>query len=237
MLNGFVYYDIVKNFWNKATVFDEFCVEEEVRKMVAKNESLKGKSRVQLGLRPYKGKEIRSNILGLNVLITQEHVAKMLGLDKEGEDVNQYKLKSKYTDSIKQDLFPPGTKEKDFGKAKFMKKNFQFTFKVFLASIITREGGKDTISLPHRHFIWFMYKRVKINLAGLIFEHLCSCISESHTKPRVTLHHPRLIFEIIRQTQLIEIVRTRESLRVFKTAKYDATVLINMGLAKCNTRF
>jgi hypothetical protein len=212
MLNGFVYYDIVKNFWNKATVFDEFCAEEEVRKMVAKNESLKGKSRVQLGLRPFNGKEIRSNILGLNVLITQEHVAKMLGLDNEGEDVNQYKLKSKYTDSIKQDLFPPGTKEKDFGKAKFMKKHFQFAFKIFLASIITREGGKDTISLPHRHFIWFMYKRVKINLAGLIFEHLCSCISESHTKPRVTLYHQRLISEIIRQTQLIEIVRTKERL-------------------------
>jgi hypothetical protein len=212
MLNGFVYYDIVKNFWNKATVFDEFNVEEEVRKMVANDESLKGKTRVQLRLRPFKGKEIRSNLLAINVLITQEHVAKVLGLDNEGENVNQYKLKSKYFESIKQDLFPSGTKEKDFGKAKCMKKNFQFAFKVFLASIITREGGKDTIYLPHMHFIWFMYKRVKINLAGLIFEHLCSCISESHTKPRVTLYHRRLISEIIRQTQLIEIVRTKERL-------------------------
>jgi hypothetical protein len=81
MLNGFVYYDIVKKLWNKATVFDEFNADEEVRKMVAKDESLKGKTRVQLGLRPFKGKEIRSNLLGINVLITQEHVAKVLGLD------------------------------------------------------------------------------------------------------------------------------------------------------------
>jgi hypothetical protein len=132
MLNGFVYYDIVKNFWNKATVFDEFCAEEEVRKMVAKDESLKGKSRVQLGLRPYKGKEIRSNLLGLNVLITQEHMAKVLGLDNKGEDVNQYKLKSKYTNSIKQDLFPPGTKKRDYGKAKCMKRIFNLLSRYFL---------------------------------------------------------------------------------------------------------
>jgi hypothetical protein len=232
MLNGFVYYDIVKNFWNKATVFDEFCAEEEVRKIVGNDESLKGKTRVQLGLRPFKGKEIRSNLLGINVLITQEHVAKVLGLDNKGEDVNQYKTKSKYTECIKKDLFPSGTKERDFGKAKCMKMEFHFAFKVFLSSIITREGGRDTSSLPHRHFIWFMHKRVKINLAGLLFEHLCWCISESHTKPKVTLHHPTLISEIIRQTQLIEIVRTKERQRVFNTAKFDATILVNMMLAK-----
>jgi hypothetical protein len=139
MLNGFVYYDIVKNFWNKATIFDEFNAEEEVRKMVAKDKSLKGKTRVQLGLRPFKGKEIRSNLLGINVLITQEHVAKVLGLDNEGENVNLYKVKSKYADSIREDLYPTGTRDAELGKAKFMKKEFNFAFKVFLASIITRE--------------------------------------------------------------------------------------------------
>jgi hypothetical protein len=29
MLNGFVYYDIVKYFWNKATIFDKFNTDEE----------------------------------------------------------------------------------------------------------------------------------------------------------------------------------------------------------------
>jgi hypothetical protein len=31
MLNGFVYYDVVKNFWNKAYVYDKFEADEEVR--------------------------------------------------------------------------------------------------------------------------------------------------------------------------------------------------------------
>ena len=184
MLNGFVYYDIVKNFWNKATIFDEFNAEEEVRKMVAKDKSLKGKTRVQLGLRPFKGKNIRSNLLGINVLITQEHVAKVLGLDNDGEIVNQYKLKSKYADSIKEDLYPAGRKDSELGMAKLMKSEFNFAFKVFLTSIITREGGNDTISWPHRHFLWFLHIRVKINLAELLFEHLYWCINESHHKAK-----------------------------------------------------
>ncbi|KAK2361925.1 hypothetical protein QL285_087030 [Trifolium repens] len=232
MLNGFVYYDIVKNFWHKAYVFDEFNANEEVSKLVAKDKTLRGKTRVQLGLRPFKGKEIRSNLLGIDVMITQEHVAKILGLDNKGQDVNAYKLKSKYTEAIKEDLFPAETKEKEFGRAKFMKKEFNFAFKVFLASIIPREGGKDTISVPHKHFLWFLHKRVKINLASLLFEHLCSCIVENQTKAVATLHHPRLISEIIRQTKLIEILRQREKLRVFQTAKYDATILVNMKLVK-----
>ncbi|KAK2374113.1 hypothetical protein QL285_075095 [Trifolium repens] len=230
MLNGFVYYDIVKYFWQKATIFDKFCADEEVRKMVEKDSSLKGKTRSQLGLRPYKGKEIRSNIMGINVLITQEHIAKILGLDNEGENVDEYGEKSKHVESIKKDLFFPGCANNDFGKAKFMKQNFIFAFKVFLASIITREGGYDTISLPHRHFIWFMYKKVKINLAKLLFDHLCFTLSKSRTKSPSIIHHPRLISEIIRQTKLIEIVSTKEKLRVFNTAKYDASVLVNMKL-------
>ncbi|KAK2403280.1 hypothetical protein QL285_052735 [Trifolium repens] len=198
--------------------------------MVEKDGSLKGKTRTQLGLRPYRGKEIRSNIMGINVLITQEHIAKILGLDNEGENVDEYGEKSKHIESIKKDLFLPGSTNNDFGKAKFMKQNFSFAFKVFLASIITREGGYDTISLPHRHFIWFLYKKVKINLAKLLFDHLCFTISKSRTKSPSMIHHPRLISEIVRQTKLIHIISTKEKLRVFNTAKYDASVLINMHL-------
>ncbi|KAK2423232.1 hypothetical protein QL285_033697 [Trifolium repens] len=228
MLNGFVYYDIVKYFWQKATVFDRFSADEEVRKMVEKDSSLRGKSRRELGLKPYRGKEIRSNILGINVLITQEHIAKVLGLDNEGENVDDYDEKSKHLEAIKRDLFLLGSSNNDFGKAKFMRHDFGFAFRVFLASIITREGGYDTISIPHRHFIWFMYKRVKINLAKILFDHLCLTITKSRTKSPSIIHHPRLISEIIRQTKFTDILSTREKLRVFNTAKFDANVLVNM---------
>ncbi|WJX94404.1 hypothetical protein P8452_75823 [Trifolium repens] len=156
----------------------------------------------------------------------------MLDLDNEGEKVGSYKANSKYAESIKADLFPSGTRESDFGKAKCMKKEYHFAFKVVLASMVTREGGKDSISWPHWHLIWFMQQRVKINLADILFEHLCLCINESHHKATATIHHSRLISELIRQTKLIEILRTKEKLRVFCTVKFDATILVNMQLVK-----
>jgi hypothetical protein len=75
-----------------------------------------------------------------------------------------------------------------------------------------------------------MLKRVKINLSKMLFDHLCFCISESHNKAKVIIHHPRLISELIRKTKLIEILRTKEKLRVFCIAKFDATILVNMKL-------
>jgi hypothetical protein len=153
-------------------------------------------------------------------------------LDNEGENVDDYDDKSKHLESIKKDLFFPDISKADFGRAKFMKQKFNFAFRVFLASIITREGGFDTISVPHRHFIWFLYKKVKINLAELLFDHLCFTISKSRTKSPSVIHHPRLISEIIRQTRLTDILSSKEKLRVFQTAKYDANVLVNMKLVK-----
>ncbi|WJX13325.1 NADH:ubiquinone reductase (H(+)-translocating) [Trifolium repens] len=228
MLNGFVYYDIVKYFWQKAKVYDRASADEEYRNLVAKNKALRGKTRQELGLKPYRGREIRSNILGINVVITQTHIAKILGLDNKGEDIDMYDKKSKHLDSINQDLFKPGSSNKDFGKIKFMRHKFEFAFRVFLDTIVTRKGGLDTISIPHKHFIWFLYKKVKVNLAKILFDHLCLTISESRTKIPSNIHHPRLISELIRQTKLTDILSAKEKLRVFQTAEYDATVLVNM---------
>jgi hypothetical protein len=159
MLNGFVYYDIVRNFWVKAYVSDQAAAKEEVRKKMEDDQSLRGKSRAHMGLRPFKGTEIRSNILGLKVVITKEHIAKMLGLDNEGENISTYKSGSKYEDSIKQDLFHAGTV--DYGRSVNLKPYYFGAFRILIASIITRGGGTYTISWPHMHFIWFMLKRLK----------------------------------------------------------------------------
>ncbi|KAK2456539.1 hypothetical protein QL285_003898 [Trifolium repens] len=228
MLNGFVYYDIVKYFWQKAKVYDKESADKEYKDMVEKNKELRGKTRKELGLKPYRGREIRSNILGINVVITQAHIAKILGLDNKGEDIEVYDKKSKYLDSIHQDLFKSGCSKKDFGKIMNMKHTFEFAFRMCLSTIFTRKGGLDTISIPHRHFIWFLFKRVKVNLAKILFDHMCLTINEGRTKIPSVIHHPRLISELIRQTKLTDIVSAKEKLRVFQTAKYDASVLVHM---------
>ncbi|KAK2404116.1 hypothetical protein QL285_053491 [Trifolium repens] len=228
MLNGFVYYGIVKYFWKKAKVYDRASADKEYKDMVEKNKELRGKTRKELGLKPYRGREIRSNILGINVVITQAHIAKILGLDNKGEYIEVYDKKSKHLDSIHQDLFKSGCTQKDFGKVMHMKHTFEFAFRMCLSTIFTRKGGLDTISIPHKHLIWFLYKRVKVNLAKILFEHMCFTINEGRTKIPSVIHHPRLISELIRQTKLTDIVSAKEKLRVFQTAKYDASVLVNM---------
>ncbi|KAK2382581.1 hypothetical protein QL285_070106 [Trifolium repens] len=109
-----------------------------------------------------------------------------------------------------------------------MKNTFEFAFRMCLSTIFTRKGGLDTISIPHKHLIWFLYKRVKVNLAKILFDHMCLTINEGRTKIPSVIHHPRLISELIRQTKLTDIVSAKEKLRVFQTAKYDASVLVNM---------
>jgi hypothetical protein len=103
-----------------------------------------------------------------------------------------------------------------------------------LAAIFTRNEGTYTISWPHKHFIFFMLKKVKINLAACLFEHLCTCITEGHHKSKSVIHHPRLISERLRQTKLIEVLRrgTPEKLRVFSPFKFKAQNLLNMKLIK-----
>jgi hypothetical protein len=230
ILNGFIYFDIVRNFWNKAYVYDQAAAKEEVRKMIEKDDSLKGKTRAQMGLRPFRGTEIRSNLVRIEVVITQEHIAKMLGLDNEGELINQYKAGSKYVDSIKKDLFPDNTT--NYGRSANLKIEFLVAFRILIVSIVTRGGGTDTISWPHKHMIWFMLKRVKVNLAACLFEHLCLSIVEGHHKSKPIIQHPRLIYEILRQTKLIEALRSREKLRVFNTLKFDGHNLVNIKLIK-----
>jgi hypothetical protein len=98
------------------------------------------------------------------------------------------KAGSKHVESIKKDLFPENTV--DQGKSANLKPEFLVAFRIIIASIITRGGGTDTISWPHKHMIWFMLHRVKVNLAACLFEHLCLSVVEGHHKSRSMIHHP-----------------------------------------------
>jgi hypothetical protein len=230
MLNGWVYFDLIRNFWVKAYVFDEDAAREEVRKLIKNKPELKGKTRAKLGLPPFKGTKVRSNLIGVHVVITQAHIAKMLGLDNQGENVFNYKTGKMYKEAIDQDLYET---KGDYGKVTNLKVEFIVAFRIMSASIFTRSGGSDTISWPHMHFLFFMLKKVKINLVACMFDHLCSCITEGHHKKRAVIHHPRLISELLRQTKLIEILKkTPKKLRVFSPDKFDAQNLLNRKLIK-----
>jgi hypothetical protein len=79
-----VYYDLVKQFWTKAMVFDRKFADNQEAIFLSKNPKAPGLTREHMGLEAFRRTEIRSTLLGIKVVITQEHIAKLLKLDNTG---------------------------------------------------------------------------------------------------------------------------------------------------------
>jgi hypothetical protein len=84
MLNGPTYENLVKDFWVRAEVYNEEDARSEERQVVSRNPSLKGKTRREMGLKPFNCLEIRSAVMGIPVTITEEVIAKACRVAPEG---------------------------------------------------------------------------------------------------------------------------------------------------------
>jgi len=76
MLNGPTYVKLVKDFWIRAEVYDLEAAKAEELQTVTRNHSLKGKTRKEMGLEPFRQIEIRSVVMGIPLTITEEVIAK-----------------------------------------------------------------------------------------------------------------------------------------------------------------
>jgi len=81
MLNGPTYKTLVRHFWVRASVYDKEASEEEERNLSILYPELEGKSREEMGLEPFKGTEIRSTVMGVPVVISEEIIAYVLGVE------------------------------------------------------------------------------------------------------------------------------------------------------------
>ena len=84
MLNGPTYVKLVKDFWIRAEVYDEEAALLEERQVVARDPSLKGKTRKEMGLEPFRRTEIRSAVMGVPITIIEEVIAKACRAAPEG---------------------------------------------------------------------------------------------------------------------------------------------------------
>jgi hypothetical protein len=91
MLNGPTYTDLVKQFWMRAMVFDKKSADNQEAIFRAKNPRAAGYNMKQMKLEPFLRTDITSDLFGMNVVITQEHIAKLLKLDNTGEVISNYK--------------------------------------------------------------------------------------------------------------------------------------------------
>jgi len=84
MLNGPTYVNLVKDFWVRAEVYDQEAAILEERQAMARDPSLKRKSRKEMGLEPFRRLEIRLVVMGIPITIIEEVIARACRVAPEG---------------------------------------------------------------------------------------------------------------------------------------------------------
>lgn len=187
MLNGNTFPYLVKDFWVRYGVYDESSASLEECQKIVENEELKWKTKAEMGLEATKEVEIRLVVMGINVTITQGHIANLLNLDNIGRYDLNTKESSHESYLIKKYLF---LKTKDFGKVRNMRIEHRLLFRILIGCLIPREGSTNPLSLHHKHFIWFLENLELINLMAYIFHHMCEAIKDSNKHNKRNVPYP-----------------------------------------------
>ncbi|MCI32736.1 transport membrane protein [Trifolium medium] len=80
----------------KAKIYDESEANKEEEAVFLKDPQMQGKSRAEMGLKEFKGVEIRSTMAGLDITITKAHFVKLLKLKDQGKAISKYKKNEHY---------------------------------------------------------------------------------------------------------------------------------------------
>jgi len=169
MLNGPTYENLVRYFWVRAEIYDKYAAIMVEHEKVLIDPSLGGKTKEELGLKPFIETEIRSNIMGILVTITEEVIARACRRDDEGSiEENLNSITSPWKGIAKHSLFNGKAK----GKYKDMKKEHKVLQKFMQECFLPKGEGVDQLSLEHKVFLHFLVTFEKVNLPRYIFHHM-----------------------------------------------------------------
>src|SRR4030066_1450477 len=201
ILNGPTYGELVKHLWVRAEVFDEEAAELERQQHICEDKSKMGMTREQLGLPKFTHPYIQVNLLGMKVKISEAHIAKLLNLPCSG--ICKTKIKKQefqtFLTEINQKLFDGKSSEKVCN----LSNTHKLLLKIMNSSIFPRIGSKDQMSLDHKHFLYWLTEKLKINLPRYIFRNLCDAIKKGY-KEELHIPHARLLSELIHQSRMIQ---------------------------------
>jgi len=99
MLSGPTYLTLVRHFWVRAQLYDQKATQLELEEKVLIDPSLKGKTREEIGLEPFKGEEIRSSVQGIPVAISVDTIAGVIRRASEGKYIFGLKRQEKLLDT------------------------------------------------------------------------------------------------------------------------------------------
>jgi len=121
----------------------------EEQEKVLIDPSLEGKTREDMGLKPFTRTEARSNIMGIPITITKEIIGRACRRDVEGSfQCNMNKKTSSWIPVVRDTMFNGSAK----GKYKDMQKEHKVLQKLMQECFLPKGGGLNQLSLEHKVF-------------------------------------------------------------------------------------
>src|SRR4030065_203132 len=161
----------------------------------------KKKTRADFGLPELTETEIRSNVMGVDVTITQSMIARVMKVSEGGKFLKGSNSTSEWAKEIFKELH----EDRDSDKINDMRVEHRVLYKIILACLLPREGGTDQMSWDHKHLMLFLIRNMPVDFPQYIFNHLCQSLKENQSKKkRTVIPYGRLISEILHQGKLIQ---------------------------------
>jgi len=144
MLNGPTYENLVRYFWVKAEIYDKHTARMEEHEKVLIDPRFGGKTREELGLKPFPVTEICLNIMGILVTITEEVIARACIREVEGSIEENLNSKTRpWKEVVRGSLFNGNPK----GKYKDMQREHKVLQKLMHDCFLPIGGRVDQLSL------------------------------------------------------------------------------------------
>ena len=204
MLNGPSYENLVKYFWVRAEIYDSHAARLEEHEKVLIDPTLEGKTREELGLKPFTCTEIRSSIMGISVFIIEKVIARVCGRKAEGSyEENLDNKTSPWNEIVNMTMFNSTKK----GKYCDMKMQYKLLQKIMPENLLPKGGGVDQPSLEHKVFLHFLITLKKANVPKYIFNHMLWALNESQDSNRSWIPYGRLLSEIFHQGEILKAIK------------------------------
>jgi len=129
--------------------------------------SLEGRTKEQLGLKPFTCTEIRSNIMGIPITITEEIIARAIRIAAEGSYEEGQDKTSPWNEVVNKTMFNSTKK----GKYSDPRMEYKILHKIMTEDLLPKGGGVDQPSLDHRVLLHFLIIKEKENVPKYIFNH------------------------------------------------------------------
>jgi len=186
-------------------VFDKEAAQLELDEKILLDPSLQGKTREEIGLKPFRGTEIRSSIMGVHISVSEASITWVIRRASEGKFVSglDNNKTSPWNNIVNKTMFNSTKK----GKYSELSMKIKMLLKIQNENLLPKGGGGDQPSLDHRVFLHFFLTKQKANVPKYIFRHMVKALKESQSIKRTWIPYGRLISEILHQGGILNALK------------------------------